>query len=161
MVADVTQIGSGGRLYKDAREKDNPPPKNAPKNAPTTKSGREKAREKERATKSEATVKAFLKRAEANLGAALAGEDSSPLDDRPLPPAPPPWVVKPHYEEPEPKRDWAELQSTLLEVTGVAAASIGFGMMYLPLGVVVLGVCLLVMGFVLGLPDGFTFRRRR
>lgn len=129
-------IGSGGRLYRDAREK-------------------------ERASKSEATVKTFQKRVKNRPPADDDEKPDEPKESKESKESTPPWVVKPHHVEPEPKRDWAELQSTLLELSGVVALSVGFGLVYFPLGIIVLGISLLAMGFVLGLPEGFTFRRRR
>lgn len=113
------KIGSGGRLYRDAR-----------------------VQEEKRAEESEAKVKDFQARIQDKIEQQVA------------PPSPPPWLVKPMMEEPKPKRDWQPYTSTALEIAGVAALSAGFGMLQLWLGVVVLGICLIILGVATGLPTG-------
>lgn len=116
----VTKIGTGGRLYRDAR-----------------------IQEETRAAESAAKVKDLQDRIQEKIEQQVA------------PPSPPPWLVKPMHEEPKPpkpKRDWQSFNSTVLEVGGVAALSAGFGMWHLWVGVVVLGICSIVLGVATGLP---------
>lgn len=118
-----SKIGSGGRLYRDARVQD-----------------------ELRVEESAAKVKDFQERIQDKIEQQVA------------PPSPPPWLVKPMMEEPKPepkpKRNWQSFNSTALEVAGVAALSAGFGMLHAWLGVVVLGICLIILGVATGLPPG-------
>lgn len=113
------KIGSGGRLYRDAR-----------------------VQEEKRVEESAAKVKDLQSRIQEKLEGQVA------------PPQPPPWLVKPMIEPTKPKRDWQSLNSTLLEVAGIGGLSVGFGLLHLWLGVVVLGICLITLGIATGLPGG-------
>ena len=113
---NVTRIGRGGRLYRDAR-----------------KAGNGHSEE-------DADVKEV---------AAPADETKT---DYSAPPPPMPWTVKPMYEPPKPQRDWQEIQSTMLELAGIGVLTYGFSLLYLWLGLVVLGICLIALGIAVGLP---------
>ncbi len=118
MVDKLTRIGTGGRLYRDARP------------APNGDSVQEEPAEE---TPAPQPVRDY---------------------ENPAPPAPP-WSVKPMHEPPappKPKRDWREFNSTALEVIGVGVLSAGFSMLYLWLGIVVLGACLIVLGYAASEP---------
>jgi hypothetical protein len=49
--------------------------------------------------------------------------------------------------EPDPGRDWTEIISTVMELVGITAVSVGFGMWINPwLGVILAGIALVVLG---------------
>lgn len=122
-MVDKVKIGTGGRLYRDSRP--------------------EVAEEEEMA---DSTV---LSR----LGRYFSGNETDHDDETEQSEAKPPWVVKPMHEEAKPPRDWQQGYSTALEVAGMAALSAAGFTLYLWLGLALLGICLIVMGVAIGLPQ--------
>lgn len=121
----MTKIGSGGRLYRDSRPAEKPEVSEEP-----------------------------VKEGKRPPWAAASYENLDPDSPKPEPEQRMPWTVKPMVEpKPKPGRDWRQFHSTLLEVAGMGALSGGFAMLYQWLGLVVLGVCLIVLGVAAGLPQ--------
>jgi hypothetical protein len=52
-------------------------------------------------------------------------------------------------EAPKPKTSRREISSTLLELLGITLLTVGFGIIYLPMGFIVLGVCTILLGLAL------------
>lgn len=111
---NVTKIGTGGRLYADARKQ-------------------AEDREAGAVPPHRETLGKPKKRAE----------------------TPPPSVVVPKViPVPKEPRDWQQLTSTLVELLGITALTMGFWMLRPWAGLIVLGLCLMVVGFAYGLPTG-------
>ena len=134
-------IGGGGRLYKDAREAQN---------------GHD-------------TIHDTFP-GEDDDGAVLPGPEPNPEPKSKIhehsewqqgrvtaPNAPkPPWELEAPAEPPappKPPRDWQQFQSTALELAGVSVLTAGSWMLFPWLGLMVLGVCLILLGVAAGLPD--------
>ncbi len=133
------KISSGGRLYKDARE------------AAKEYGGVDDEFDDMLAAE-EAAQKKELGAAQRKL---MGAKKAKSIDDHPMPPQPPPWTVQPMTPDvapPKPKRDWQEVRSTMLELSGISVLTVGFWMLYPWLGVVVLGFCLVALGVAEGLP---------
>jgi hypothetical protein len=125
-VADdnVTQIGGGGRLYADAREKEST------------------ARQR------------LVNLAAAALHEDDGDEDPDDEESVPLPPPiplpVPPAQRLPAAPKPQKTpRDWREVQSTILELIGISLISVGCWEIRPWLGLIVLGFCLILMGLAL------------
>lgn len=137
---NVVKIGTGGKLYKDAREK-------------------EVRRQKQRSV--------LVDKLGANENLEDEHKKLPPYADRPEPvkrPAPqqPAWGTASTAnvpEEPEIPRDWRGIISTTLELWGIAAITTGFWELADWLGPIALGVCLILMGVALGIPPGASIRK--
>lgn len=134
-----TKMQSGGKLYRDARTKE------------------ETARIEEAQKKTEELA--------ARIGIDLGADIDADTDDLPHgadrpesetpPPQMPEWgtikLPPPPEPPPVPERDWRETRSTALELVGMAALTIGVGMRSRWAGVVVLGINLLTLGVAEGI----------
>lgn len=129
---NVTKIGGGGRLYSDAREKADA--EAAPPPPPVADQGER--------------IRDFIKPPEPPL--------SSRGPSKPTPVVQPK-VIKP----PKPPRDWRGVISTVVELLGIAVLSGGFWMLTPWLGIVILGMCLIIMGIGLGITGPIQWRRPR
>ena len=76
------------------------------------------------------------------------GKDSGkdPGKKQPKPPAPAPVVATQKNLPPEPGRDWIEICSTILELLGITAISVGGWLIAPYVGLIVLGVALVLLG---------------
>lgn len=120
MVDKVTalKIGSGGRLYRDAREK--------------------------------------------------AGQSTIPTPapsvGHQAPPIPQPWTtsaVQPESVAPmKSPRNWQQFYATLLQLLGMALVTAGVSLVFIPAGLIVAGICAVVLGVAVGLPGPPTLPRR-
>ncbi len=134
--SNVVKMASGGRLYRDARTKD----------------------EAERVKRALQATEELSARID-DVSDLDLPEDLPPGADRPEPERPPmqmpDWgtigpMIAPPPEPSPPPRDWREIRSTVLELAGVAVFAGGFWMLAPWAGIVVLGVCLILLGIAEG-----------
>jgi hypothetical protein len=123
-MTDNVRIGGGGRLYKDAREASNGHHATMP--------------------------------GEDTDGAYLPPKQHS--DTLPSEPPQSHWVIapiEPPAAPPAPpvSRDWRGFWSTLIEILGMFVLAAGLSLWHLWVGISVLGVCLIVLGVALGIPQ--------
>jgi hypothetical protein len=71
------------------------------------------------------------------------GKPDEPQSPAPAPAAP---VVTQKNLPPEPGRDWTEMFSTVLELTGITAISVGGWLIAPYVGLIILGVALILLG---------------
>lgn len=156
------RLGSGGRLYKDAREANADRSNAAIAEAVHASSQRLLAAHEEDLS--------YRFPGEDDDGAVrFDGEGSTQQPDREppqpkmhadtLPSEPPPqrWIVE-RVEPPAPPtppptpRDWRQINSTVLEVAGMGVLSYGLSMLWIWLGVATLGLCIILLGINAGIP---------
>lgn len=111
------KIGTGGRLYRDAREREGQDDTSTP----------------------------------------------DPLIDHQAPSIVTPWSVTTtdQANAENGRRDWQQLIATLLQLAGMGLLSEGFAMLYPWLGMVVLGICMIVLGVATGLPSPITKAKKK